>query len=115
MMKLGCAMPKMLILADSETATGFRLAGVETREATKETAQKALEESITSDKYGLVVVDESLIADPLKSSERAMRGRSLPVILPMQGLGAAFGETDDAKEYMKALVRRAIGFDIRLD
>jgi V/A-type H+/Na+-transporting ATPase subunit F len=108
-------MPKMLILTDSETATGFRLAGVEVREANNTTAQKALEESITSDKYGLVVVDESLITDPIKSSERAMRGRSLPVILPMQGLGAAFGETDDAKGYMKELVRRAIGFDIKLE
>lgn len=108
-------MPRMLVLADSETATGFRLAGVETREATKELAQKALEESIASDKYGLLVVDESLIADPIKSSERAMRGRSLPVILPMQGLGAAFGESDDAKEYMKELVRRAIGFDVKLE
>jgi V/A-type H+/Na+-transporting ATPase subunit F len=108
-------MPKMLVLADSETTTGFRLAGVETREATKESAQKALEESILSDKYGLVVVDESLIADPIKSTERTMRGRNLPVILPMQGLGAAFGGTDDAKEYMKELVRRAIGFDIKLE
>jgi V/A-type H+/Na+-transporting ATPase subunit F len=108
-------MPKMLILTDSETATGFRLAGVEVREADKTTAQKALEDSITSDKYGLVVVDESLITDPIKSSERTMRGRSLPVILPMQGLGAAFGESDDAKAYMKELVRRALGFEVRLD
>jgi V/A-type H+/Na+-transporting ATPase subunit F len=108
-------MPKMLILTDSETATGFRLAGVEVREANNATAQKALEETIQSDNYGLVVVDESLIADPIKSSERAMRGRSLPVILPMQGLGAAFGETDDAKGYMQELVRRAIGFDIKLE
>jgi V/A-type H+/Na+-transporting ATPase subunit F len=108
-------MPKMLVLTDSETATGFRLAGVEVREADNATAQKALEDSIQSDKYGLVIVDESLIGDPIKSSERTMRGRSLPVILPMQGLGAAFGETDDAKEYMKELVRRAIGFDIKLE
>lgn len=108
-------MPRMLVLADSETTTGFRLAGVETREANKETAQKALEESILSDKYGLVVVDESLIADPIKSTERTMRGRNLPVILPMQGLGAAFGESDDAKAYMKELVRRAIGFDVKLE
>jgi V/A-type H+-transporting ATPase subunit F len=108
-------MPKMLVLTDSETATGFRLAGVETREATKEGAQKALEDSILSDKYGLVVVDESLIGDPIKSTERTMRGRSLPVILPMQGLGAAFGESDDAKAYMKELVRRALGFEVRLD
>jgi V/A-type H+/Na+-transporting ATPase subunit F len=108
-------MPKMLVVTDTETATGFRLAGVEVREADSATAQKALEDSITSDKYGLVVVDESLIADPIKATERIMRGRGLPVILPMQGLGAAFGESDDAKAYMKELVRRALGFEVRLE
>jgi V/A-type H+/Na+-transporting ATPase subunit F len=108
-------MPKMLVLTDTESATGFRLAGVEVREADSTTAQKALEDSIVSDKYGLVIVDESLIADPIKSTERIMRGRGLPVILPMQGLSAAFGEGDDAKAYMKELVRRALGFEVRLE
>jgi V/A-type H+/Na+-transporting ATPase subunit F len=108
-------MPKMLVLTDSETATGFRLAGVEVREATHESAQKALEEIIGSDAYGLVAVDEGLLGDPIRASERAMRGRELPVILPMPSLGAAFGEGGDATEYMKELVRSAIGFDIKLE
>ena len=108
-------MPKMLILTDTESATGFRLAGVEVREADSTTAQKALEDSIVSDKYGLVVVDESLIADPIKSMERTMRGRNLPVILPMQGLGAAFGESDDAKDYIRLLVKNALGFEPKLE
>ncbi|UCH27929.1 MAG: V-type ATP synthase subunit F [Trueperaceae bacterium] len=105
----------MLVLTDSETAAGFRLAGVEVREAEPETAQAALEDVIVSDAYGLVIVDESLIADPNSAGERAMRGRELPVLLSMPSLGAAFAEADDATEYMKQLVRSAIGFDVKLE
>lgn len=109
-------MPRVLVLTDSETATGFRLAGVEVHESEAQGAQEALEGIIESNDYGLVIIDESLIADPISSSARAMRGRDLPVLLPMPGLGAAFGEeSGDAADYMKELVRSAIGFDIKLE
>ena len=108
-------MPKMLVLTDSETATGFRLAGVEVREASEENALSELEAIIESEAYGLVAVDEGLIHDPVRATERSMRGRELPVILPMPSLGAAFGESSDATDYMKDLVRSAIGFDIKLE
>ena len=108
-------MPKMLVLTDSETATGFRLAGVEVRETNGENAVEELEAIIESQDYGLVAVDEGLIEDPIKATERTMRGRELPVILPMPSLGAAFGEGGDATAYMKDLVRSAIGFDIKID
>lgn len=108
-------MPRMLVLTDNETATGFRLAGIEVRESDPQNAQKALNEIILSDDYGLVVVDESLISDPNKSSERIMRGRDLPVLLNMPSLGAAFTESDDSTEYMKTLVRDTIGFDVKMD
>lgn len=105
----------MLVLTDSETATGFRLAGVEVREADADTAQATLSEIVESDSYGLVVVDAGLIADPNKAAERLMRDRDLPVLLSMPSLGVAFSEEEDATSYMKALVRSAIGFDVKLD
>ncbi|HKI59161.1 MAG TPA: V-type ATP synthase subunit F [Trueperaceae bacterium] len=108
-------MPKMVVLTDSETAVGFRLAGVDVREVGQEGAKDALDELIAADAYGLVVVDEGLIPDPIAASERAMRGRELPVVLPLPSLGQAFGEEDDAIAYMKSLVRNAIGFDIKLE
>ncbi len=108
-------MPKLLVLTDAETAIGYRLAGVEVRESVPEEAAHALDEIIESDEYGLVVVDEGLIPDPVRSAERAMRGRDLPVLLSVPSLGATFGDSDDAVEYMKELVRSAIGFDIKLE
>ena len=38
-------MPKMLVLTDSETATGYRLAGVEVYESVPDEAQGALEQT----------------------------------------------------------------------
>lgn len=108
-------MPRMVVLTDSETATGYRLAGVEVRETTQEDAVKELDEIITSEQYALVAVDEGLVPDPVKATERAMRGRDLPVLLSVPSLGAAFSEGADATAYMKELVRSAIGFDIKLD
>ena len=108
-------MAKMLILTDSETATGFRLAGVEVLEADQEGAQEALESAIESEDYGLVAVDQGLIPEPNSAASRVMRGRELPVLLSMPSLGAAFDEDEDPKDYMKSLVRSAIGFDIKLE
>ena len=108
-------MPRLLVLTDAETAIGYRLAGVEVRISVPSEAVHALDEIIHEDAYGLVVVDEGLIHDPVKASERAMRGRDLPVLLSVPSLGAAFGASDDAVTYMKDLVRSAIGFDIKLE
>lgn len=108
-------MPRMLVVTDAETAVGFRLAGVETLETDGDAVQRDLERAILSDAYGLVVVDEGLVADPVRAMERVMRGRDLPVLLPMPGLAAAFDHEADATRYMKELVRSAIGFDIKLD
>jgi V/A-type H+/Na+-transporting ATPase subunit F len=106
---------EMAVLTDGEAATGFRLAGVEVLEA-KDAASaiKTLEGAIASGRYGLIAVDESLLANPGKSLERAMRGRDLPVLLPMPSLSFAFAESQDSKAYMRELVRSTIGFDIKL-
>ncbi|GHG00701.1 ATP synthase subunit F [Deinococcus piscis] len=106
---------RVVILADSETATGYRLAGAEVVEATPETAQATLERLIVEGKHGLVAVDGGLIADPIGATTRIMRGRDLPILLPLPSLSDAFSEdTVDAKAYMGRLVRETVGFDIKL-
>lgn len=108
-------MHRVVVLTDAETATGYRLAGVEVRVAEPETAAERLDGLIEEDAYGLIIVDEGLVPDPVESSERVMRGRDLPVLLPVPSLGAAFGEGADATAYMRELVRSAIGFDIKME
>lgn len=108
-------MRKVVILTDHETATGFRLAGAEVRDTTPEQAQHDLEDLIHNGDYGLVAVDTSLIEDPAATTARIMRGRDLPILLPIPSLKDAFNpDTVDAKAYMGRLVRDTIGFDIKL-
>ncbi|GAA5440704.1 V-type ATP synthase subunit F [Deinococcus indicus] len=106
---------RVAVLSDAETATGYRLAGAEVIEATAETAVAELERVIVSGTYGLIAVDTGLIADPVTATARVMRGRDLPILLPIPSLRDAFNpDTVDAKAYMGKLVRDTIGFDIKL-
>lgn len=106
---------RVAVLCDSETATGYRLAGAAVIEATPETAVAELEQVILGGTYGLIAVDTSLIPDPQAATARVMRGRDLPILLPIPSLRDAFSpDTVDAKAYMGRLVRDTIGFDIKL-
>jgi V/A-type H+-transporting ATPase subunit F len=105
---------KIGVLTDPETASGYRMAGLEAITSTPAEAARKLSEMIQSDAYALVAVDESLLADPNKAAERVMRGRSAPVLLTLPNLLAAFSGGGDAKAYMRQLVRETIGFDIKL-
>ncbi|GAA0506153.1 V-type ATP synthase subunit F [Deinococcus depolymerans] len=106
---------RVAVLSDAETATGYRLAGAEVIEATPETALAELERVIISGTYGLIAVDTGLIPDPATATARVMRGRDLPILLPIPSLRDAFNpDTVDAKAYMGKLVRDTIGFDIKL-
>ena len=113
--KTGAPAQRVAVLSDAETATGYRLAGAEVLEATPETAVSALERAIISGNYGLIAVDTGLIPDPVTATARVMRGRDLPILLPIPSLRDAFStDTVDAKAYMGKLVRDTIGFDIKL-
>ncbi|GAA5513204.1 V-type ATP synthase subunit F [Deinococcus carri] len=106
---------RVVVLSDAETATGYRLAGAEVIEAAPESAVAELERAIQSDQYGLIAVDTGLIPDPMTATQRVMRGRDLPILLPIPSLRDAFAtDTVDAKAYMGKLVRDTIGFDIKL-
>ena len=48
-------MPKMVVLTDSETAVGFRLAGVEVREVAADEAKDVLEELIADTRDGILM------------------------------------------------------------
>ncbi|MHA0034980.1 V-type ATP synthase subunit F [Deinococcus sp. PESE-13] len=108
-------MQRVAVLSDAETATGYRLAGATVIEASPEDALRTLEQAITDGGYGLIAVDTGLIPDPATATARIMRGRDLPILLPIPSLRDAFSsDTVDAKAYMGKLVRDTIGFDIKL-
>ncbi len=106
---------RVAVLSDAETATGYRLAGAHVIETTPEQAVQTLEQAIQDGEFGLIAVDTGLIPDPAAATARIMRGRDLPILLPIPSLKDAFNpDTVDAKAYMGKLVRDTIGFDIKL-
>lgn len=105
---------RIAVIADPDAAMGFQLAGLEAYGATSaEEAKARLEALVQAGRYALVAVDQSLLPEPEKAVERLMRGKDLPVLLPVAGLKEAF-QNPDVEGYMRELVKRTIGFDIKL-
>ena len=105
---------RIAVIADPEAAQGFRLAGLEAyAAASAEEARARLENLVQAGGYALVAVDQGLLPEPEKAVERLMRGKDLPVLLPIAGLKEAF-QNPNVEGYMRELVKRTIGFDIKL-
>jgi len=102
---------RMAVITDPETATGFRLAGVEVREAgSPQAALEQLRALLTLD-YGLVAVNESLLEGTEEERSRLLRDRDLPIVVPFPAAKAVM-ETGEA--YIARLVKEHIGFYVKL-
>jgi len=77
-------MHRVCVFTDAETATGYRLAGVEVRVAEEGGAAKQLEALIEEEAHGLVIVDEGLVPDPVAATQRVM-----PIRLPRPSASCA--------------------------
>ena len=99
------------IITDPESATGFRLAGVEVREAdTPAGALEHLRQLVTLD-YGLVAVNEDLLEGTADERARLLRGRDMPIIVPFP---APKAEIESGEAYVARLVKEHIGFYVKL-
>ena len=104
-------MYRMAVITDPETATGFRLAGVEVREAA--TPQEALEHlrQLAALDYGLAAVNEALLEGLDDDLARLMRGREMPIVVPFP---ASKAEIESGEDYISRLVKEHIGFYVKL-
>ena len=102
---------RVAVITDAETATGFRLAGVEVREAAD--AKAALEHlrSLVSVDYGLLAVNEALLQGTEDEVARLMRDRELPIIIPFP---APKAQLESGEDYIARLVKEHIGFFVKL-
>jgi len=107
---------KIAVLTDSESAAGYRLAGLEAVIAENAAAAaQALVRLVQEDVYALIAVQATLIPDPYRIVKREMRGRDLPVLMPVPSIGSIVaGSGEDAKAYMRRLILETIGYEIRI-
>jgi len=99
------------VVTDPETATGFRLAGVEVREAESATSALAQLKTLLTLDYGLIAVNEDLLKGTEDELARAMRGRDMPIIVSFP---APKAQIESGAEYIARLVKEHIGFFVKL-
>jgi V/A-type H+/Na+-transporting ATPase subunit F len=102
---------KIVVITDGETATGFRLAGVEVREAASPSAALDLIRQYAAAGYGLIAVNEDLLAGTDEARARLLRGKDLPIIVP---LPPARAHLESGEAYIARLVKEHIGFAVKL-
>ena len=104
-------MYKVAVITDSETATGFRLAGVQVREAATPEEALALIREYAQAGYGLLIVNEDLLRGTDEARARILRDRDLPIVVP---LPPARAKLESGEAYIARLVKEHIGFAVKL-
>jgi vacuolar-type H+-ATPase subunit F/Vma7 len=88
------------------------LAGVETQEcATAEDFMQAVTEALRDRELGVLLVDEALVTmlDPKTLRALEASERPLAIVVPLDISAGA------AREYLEQMIRRIIGYQVRLE
>jgi V/A-type H+-transporting ATPase subunit F len=104
-------MKKIAFITPQDTAHGFSLSGVPQVVAAYDEAEDMLKKAMNEPDYGLVVIDERLIAgmteDRLRELEQAWNGILLVLPSPVK-------PPAEVEDYAARLIRRAVGYHVRL-
>jgi V/A-type H+-transporting ATPase subunit F len=103
------------VLADSESAAGYRLAGLRVTVAGDAAeARAALVRMVQEGAYALIAVSSALLPDPYQAVKREVQGKDLPLLLPVPSPIVAAGDGEDAREYLRRLMIATMGYDLKL-
>ena len=104
---------RLLVVAAPGSSAGFALAGVPVIEAADASEDAARMERLLNDPdAGVVVVDDSLYRDLPEELRRHLQSSAQPVVIPIPGPDWTSEST--AHEYIVEILRRAIGYRVRL-
>jgi len=104
---------RVAVVSDATVALGFRLAGVRPRVvASKESAATLLSRMVEDPQWGVILVQEDMMPElPPSGRRRASAGLPVLVPFPAPSLERPPGE---AEAYVAELLRRAVGYRVRL-
>lgn len=100
------------VLCDPAIAPGFELASLRPRVSTPDGAKAALEELSDESNTGVILVQSDLYDAAGGTTLRRLERQALPVLLPFPG--PRWKARPSAEEYVVELLRRAIGYRVRL-
>jgi V/A-type H+-transporting ATPase subunit F len=104
---------KLAVLVRPRDGRGFELAGARVVTATVGEEVTALRELLADPALGVLAVEEELLSRVPTRLLARVRARGMPVVLPF-ALPRSYGEAGKGREYVAALIRRAIGYAVRL-
>lgn len=107
-------MYKVVVLTDSDTADGFRLAGVDVQVCdSNEMARKQLNSLLDDDSSGIIAVNEKMMAAIDERTQKKIDSIYRPIVISLP-IKEQLEMGEDHRAYLSRLIRRAIGFDITL-
>jgi len=105
---------KLVVLTDSDTADGFRLAGVDVEVAdSPDMARKRLNALIDEESSGIIAVNERMMAHIDERTQKKIDSIYRPIVISLP-IREKLEMGEDHRAYLSRLIRRAIGFDITL-
>ncbi len=107
-------MYSVVIITDRASSVGFSLTGVEVREATSETAAQVLRETIDKGNVGLIAINEDFIKGFDQRMMRIVTESEMPLIIPFPPVVYSEEKRDVEESYAAQLIRKAIGYHIKL-
>ena len=100
---------KIIVIGDSATVMGFRLAGVtEAYIAEGKDAEKKLVELLDRENAGIIIANEGLLAQLDWRVKRRIEALAKPVVI---GIPDKFGPSEQA-ESLSEMIKRALGFEL---
>ena len=107
-------MYKLVVLTDSDTADGFRLAGVDVVVVdSPEEARRKLAGLVDEDSSGIIAVNERLMSCIDERLRKKIDSIYRPIVVSLP-IREKLEIGEDHRAYLSRLIRRAIGFDITL-
>ena len=107
-------MYKLVVLTDTDTADGFRLAGVDVNVVdSPEMARAQLVSLLDDDATGIIAVNERLMTAIDERIQKKIDSIYRPIVVSLP-IREKLEMGEDHRAYLSRLIRRAIGFDITL-
>jgi V/A-type H+-transporting ATPase subunit F len=103
----------LVVVVRPEDALGFRLAGARVVETARGGEAAVLRALLSEPRTGVVAVDEEVLAAVPAHVLRRAHDRGIPVLLPF-ALPRRSGEEGRGRAWVAALIRRAIGYAVKL-
>ena len=105
---------RVRVLASTATAPGYRLAGLTVDEVHKGAdAGDRLAAAAADTDVGILLVEQSILDSVPPAVRRAVDRRPLPIVVPIPPPNWTH-KASDAESYIIELLRRAIGYRVRL-